>query len=982
MVEISTNPLTRAPTETVSPDDAALKALTEQTEKRIKLLDQRIEASRKNLKTDSGVLDSFFGTKDAQLANAANEQKLIKSMQEQKMALTKALEEAKNLKPQEARTLLETSLKQDQNSTKHSVKKFQLETQRVDMALDESIAKIETAEAVTQTVKDTAIISGAIVTTVMTAGAGGTAAAAITKGTLLGTSIGVAANTTEAGSHVYNGTKTTEQAILDACEQTQQHSKDSFKTSITSLIGAGVATKAATKATAAKLSATKIAATKAVTQGSSSAVISSAYDTYTQRQQADEDFSKQYANEIKNASKEEYTKLKDDFFKAKGLDAGTMAKNIAIDTVAGGLSAFVGSKIPGPADKAISKTSVNIARGVAIIGADVATGTAIGLGTAATKGEDLNLARELTSNITSALQGTASAHVNQHSQRIAATSRKLEIPAPVNEFAPTAAKPRIDISENKGSIGSYAATITKPNESRPCEINIRFETRSHVAHEIAHSAQQAIDPGIKNKGKVMPLDEYIARRALQESQARADLDEHHTLKKLIDNGQIQEATDMTAFILSPVDRKQYAADYEAAISRRPGDVIYQKSFSFAPRQRDNLKRLFTRGLEVDPDFSKGVGSHIEKLLGSIETVQNMAQAKGENNKTKASKVLWEAAAELNDLLGAHEQNRTGVEIKELRTEHASLNRLIEQITEAEDLTYTNKQQEAKLQAENQGIYKQFAALKTQLHQESNRLSDQITEREQQNKARIEAQRNAAKLKAQNDARTNLNTSIAAIRDPDLQQAARSITAQAPADLSQRIDNQQGNRSVGKWYEELLTNSVNQDYFNSLAAKGDYSKGAFSAKRTELILEKLMRAGAISDYKPCADGSFDDHFGIDIWARTNANTAIPLQIKSSGTGASEHRSEHTSNAEIIIAGNNDLTKLEGQISRSISHTQNKPAMINPSTPFDPFNPTHQAQLSVNTELQKNLLRHFLIPGTPKYNLLLGIIESGRPLNRSF
>ncbi len=577
-IQTSTAP-TRGDNTSIKGAETEYSALEVGAQKRIQVLDQSIKNYLKQEGTSTGALDAFFGTSDAQLAMANSDHKLIKAMQAERLALTKKLEQAQELnksgKTQEAKALLGSKHKRD-------LSQAQAEQRAVGAVLDRSLENIETATVITQRVKDGAVMAAATVATVMTAGAGSGALVAIAAGTSAGTIVGGAANSSEAWSHVEHGTKTKEQAILDACTQTQDHALDSFKSSVTSMIGAGVAAKQVAKLAQAGASTAKIAATKALTQGSVSSLSSSSYDTAMSYQQAVEDFDTQYAAELKTAKPEEIAELRDKFFAERKLDAASITRNLSVATLSGAASAYGGSKIPGPLDKAITSTGVSLARGSAIVAADTAVGTAVGLGSAALKGETLNrdaVIGEVTSNVVSALSGTASAHAK-----------------PRNEFAPTAAKPRIDISSTDGP--SSATTTTKPGETRPSHTDIKLNKPDDLHHEILHSTQAGIDPQHAD-GKHMPHDEYIAKRALQELEARPQSAEHTQLKQLIDSGKHKEAADLAALKLSAADLKQYQDDYQANISRKVGEAVRQKNYNSTTEEVDKAQSAIKSGSKKD-----------------------------------------------------------------------------------------------------------------------------------------------------------------------------------------------------------------------------------------------------------------------------------------------------------------------------------------------------------------------------------------------
>ncbi len=571
-LEITNKPIINAPTDSssVSPDEAALKALTERTEKRIKLLDQRIVASQKNLKTDNGILDSFFGTKDAQLANADNEQKFIKSMQEQRLALTKALEEAKNLKPQEAKTLLETSLKQDQDSTKHSVKKFQLETQRVDMALDESIAKIKTAEAATRTVRNAAIIGGAAAVTVMTAGAGAGLTAAwsasataqgVAAGWAVGTTAGMLTSSVEAETNVHLGNQTREQAWLDAAEQTKQYSTDSFKSAAATAGGGYLASRAVAGLTA-----------KAVAQAGLGSMATSTYDTGTAIWQADQDFTKQYADEIKNSTREEFKTLKEKFFEERGLDAASISKSFGINTLSGMASAAVGSKIPNPMDKAAQSTSqlANISRGLGLMAADATAGATVGLVAATANDEGLttqNIEEQLVSNITSTITGNLSPNSRLN--------------------------PKITVIENPNlpaGVTSRTTSIAKPGKKYPHEAIIEVdpklspEKRKQVfAEELEHAKYTISDLTIINNPKA-----HSVAMLARELRAKGNIKDAERVMHYTRSGQLDEAIAFSETKLGSDYVRKYLDDAQNLVHIGPNGERRQIAYNLDDNGRAAL----------------------------------------------------------------------------------------------------------------------------------------------------------------------------------------------------------------------------------------------------------------------------------------------------------------------------------------------------------------------------------------------------------
>lgn len=956
-------------------------ALEASAQNKIRLLDQRIKNYLQNQNLETGTIDAFFGTSDAQLAMASSDHKQIKAMQEQRLALTRSLEEAQELnksgKTTEAKTLVTTALKNDKQNNKNNLSAAANEARKIDQQISQSQDRIDTAITITQTVKDTAIVAAATVATVGTAGLG----ASLGAGLVAGTGIGVLANSGEAAVHVAAGTKSTEQAILDACEQTKQHAVDSFKATVTSAMGAGVATKVAGKmskaaGTAAKsYSSATTATAKAATQGAVSAAANSGYDLNAKYQQAREDFNKQYADQIKNGNEKELSETRDKFFKDRGLDLQTMATHFAIDTSAGAVSGLIGGRVALKADQVMPGASSNLVRGAALVSADTTTGVVIGLGSAAAKGE-LNkdsLAREISSNVVSSLAGTSSHHaqsknLSAHIGRSTKAERTIKPPAAINDFAPTAAKPRIEISADPNLPASEAQTVTRTGETRPSETTIKLKSSDDLHHEILHSTQAGIDPGTTASGKIMPQDEYIARRALQELEAKPTKDQAHAeIKSLLDAAtkanpeeatkHLKAAADLGALSLSTADLKQYHEDYQTNLNRKAGEPVRQKSFTaktpaIKPEEHEAVKEVLTIG----EDLPMKIRHRYDDLNRAIDI---LLKRDGKSSEVARYRDFRDAVINLGcsskaSFVQDTPEAQIPTRIQELNSHQTALTNLIKRIEDADN--HVRKKTKNKVTLEE-----------VRRSDKANNYQNMLTALRSKNDAlNLEIARLSALNRPIHPEKRRVDNAIATeITDPALRAAATAVEARGNQDYHIPV---KGNVNRGKWTIEALKDKFEKNFNGlSMPEEGRYGKGDFSEKRVEVVLEKLKQAGTINGYAMSGNDTFYDHMGVDAWVGIGG-AHIPLQIKSSEKLLNEHyntKGHKRNSVGIYTADKSLISDLEPELQASMRSTTITPFTMLDDTVFNPFNPVHTRELRNSNELQQKFLDHFVETAAPKY-----------------
>jgi len=275
--------------------------------------------------------------------------------------------------------------------------------------------RIGTTESVLRTTQRVTIIAGATIATggaagAVIAGGGGFLAAGavgIGAGTTVGSAIGGASASVEAGGHVVHGNKTTDEALKDALHQTSHAAKDSVVSSVGTIAGIGIGSRVAGAVTS-KIGGTSGTvlggAANGATAGGTAATISSSAEVAQRYQGAMQEFNDIYAGI--ELTTEQRAELRGGFLAERGLTTTEIIRRVAADAAIGTAGGAIGGAT-GASRTVVRSNRAALAAEAGQAGGDVT----VGVGAAALQG-DLSI-ENIAGSVAGAVIGNTAGRISQ-----------------------------------------------------------------------------------------------------------------------------------------------------------------------------------------------------------------------------------------------------------------------------------------------------------------------------------------------------------------------------------------------------------------------------------------------------------------------------------------------------------------------------------------------------------------------------------------